>query len=109
MTLDLNKPIPAALFDLRRLINPTAWSLLTALIENEYSLSDCPFAYPGPLSVDTLSEMTGLDQDTAREALWWMQGNSFIPVEIYFEENAGGMFRLDLNKTSRHLTTKEVN
>jgi hypothetical protein len=131
ITIDPNKPIPCALFDLRPLMNPAAWSLLTALIENEYGgegmtlhavdrecLTGCPDI--GPLSVDTLAEMTGLDRKEASKWLHWMSNNAFIPVEsdvpadfiAYVKVNDlkpgddgvpdfEPMFRLDLNKTAK--------
>jgi hypothetical protein len=111
MTIDLEKPIPSALFDLRPLVGPVAWSLLTALIQNEYN--DCPFGDAEPLSVEELAEMTGLGREEANASLWAMQNNSFIPVEIYFQDEASapvfrdGRYRLDLDKTSRLLMVKE--
>ena len=113
MTIDPNKPLPRALFDLRPLVGPVAWSLLTALIQNEYN--NCPFwdREPEPLNVEKLAEMTGLGKEEANTSLWWMQNNSFIPVEIYFQDEASapvfrdGRYRLDLDKTSRHLMLKE--
>jgi hypothetical protein len=107
ITIDPNKPIPCALFDLRPLMNPAAWSLLTALIENEYN--DCQFLPPGPLTIETLAEMTSIDEDKAGNWLWWMGNNSFIPVNIDFEtdlmrdltDNPEPRYRLNLNKNAQ--------